>query len=353
MNHRIGDGSEYDNDITLIEDYIQLLKENNPNSLLSNQFKHYFISKIFSYWRKLEIYLLNGADNGLITSIVYQHDIDVKKNTQIILNNLDYYRSKLFDMVNNLNNEYDYLKIVKIFIYIAKLNCSDITEDIQLPEFFDDSTLILANDDGLFTFNTWLYAFFEDLDLVGFTSEIAYFDGYYGCSMDMFYHDIAHISTINSFREHKYYPIYKNVYYTLLNSPKLSKMEKELYIIFLWIIIHEIAQYSIYINLSDPIDVSIKNFLSGVNDDELAGISTECGKLLPLILTDENITKSIIYFNSLINEGFWKKYYINPAIFDQYYHNFFESVINKNITISHQYIFLSLVYFFTNIQNFL
>lgn len=361
VKHRIGNNSPYDADMDLIEMYIKYA--NNSNNLhLMLEIKKYYISRALHYWSKLEEYL--KQDTSSINSTMRNPN---GKNT--IVNNLLNYRDKFLDMIDDLENNFNIKKVMYIFKYIGSLNCfhepNNKLKDIsitymenELKQYNIDSNRIfpLVNDNGEFAFNTWLYAFFENIDLVGFTSEDASYDGESGCSLDMYVHDLQHINDIY----YKYnknsnkYNIYKNIYYNILQSDGLTSREKELYIFILWIIIHEITQP---INLNKSIeDIILKIHMWTYTSSAPLIINTEFQKYANLLLTDINLHNAFYILNSILttmHDNIDNIYTYNIEIIKYDSHSILTYIHTRDISILNynQYMILALVHFLIYIKD--
>ena len=204
----------------------------------------------------------------------------------------------------------------------------------------------LVNDNGVFSLNTWLYAFFENVDLVGFTAKSSEFDGNIGCSLDMFNHDLDHLTeSINIEKYSDEFQTYKYIYYNILNSDFLIKEQKELYILILWIIIHE---YVFDIKFDDPIEKSLKTFISWSYDDIAGEYSvSEFIKYSHIILNNNNIANYMYYFENIqleTNNYSGKRYEVD-------FNNFLDSLVNRENLTNYNYMFLGIVYFFQDIKD--
>lgn len=158
-------------------------------------------------------------------------------------------------------NRYSYIDIKRIFELIANLFCLRIVLPLDfVPEDIDENnyissradvprqTFLLTNTTGWFYLNTYLYAFFEDVILLGLPAGNSEFDGKVGCPLTFVNHDVGHTVIV----KRKYYTqnengatlndlglFLKDIYYTIIYADDLSKDEKEACIFVLWYIIHE------------------------------------------------------------------------------------------------------------------
>jgi len=347
LQHRIGEGSSYDGDMDLIESYIKYA--NNPtDELLIAEIRAYYMSRALHFWQQLKEFLHEGNEMG------HEHQLNhVSNSNEIILENFEYYEKIFFDMLNDLNNDFNIIKCTKLFIYIGMLSCYNMkmSLDERYKHFLFyklnfNRIFPLVNDNGVFSLNTWLYAFFENVDLVGFTAKKSEFDGNIGCSLDMFSHDLDHLTeSIDIEKDSDEFQTYKYIYYNILNSDYLSKEQKELYILILWIIIHE---YVFDIKFDDPIENSIKTFISWSYNDAAGEYSvSEFIKYSHLLLTSENIENSVYYFENIQLETdsySGERYGID-------FLNFLDSLVNRENLRDYNYMFLGIVYFFKDIKD--
>jgi len=141
-------------------------------------------------------------------------------------------------------------QLEKKFTVISGLICLDPnaimtkinpTTRIKFPDNY--KTYLFPNDIGVFGFNTYLYAFFSEIVLIGIPNNLAEYDNVIGCPLSFMSHDYGHA---NSFLLHKMIKKsdmtnMRNIYYNILNSDYSTKF-KELLILVLWYLIHEIGK---------------------------------------------------------------------------------------------------------------
>ena len=370
MIHIIGEKSEYDEDMNLIESMIQFTENNNNTD--GNFIKSYYINSLNKYWDNFIKYLNNDLffkdKNNIFKRIDYI--INLNANGAIEINKVfcDILR-ELVDYVDNIyernfneicsseaillsfikrrcNPEYDsiieylyekypniknhitntektilgrratydelykyslfknkakrkYLqknikyyndifikkykeiynsdlnmdKIINLFIYIAGLFClapmdgNTIKNDQNINNILKyNKNFIIANDTGFFSYNTWLYSFFNGINLIGTSSGLAHYDGNTECAMWMLYHDLLHYKDIYNSYNNIFVKIYEYIWYIILNS-KISKLEKELNIYILWIDLHETYKDNkIYLHnfIYDDFDYIFKIYLKRI-----------------------------------------------------------------------------------------
>lgn len=227
-----------------------------------------------------------------------------------IIDYFDEYELEYQRLVEDIRNTtfFDPKKIFELFYYIGKLNCL-YHRDKPKPDYNEnDHYFCMVNDNGIFALNTWLYAHFENVQLVGFTSKRSYFDGIEGCSIDMTDHDTSHIILdIGKNSEEKNIEA-KYIYYQILNHP-LTTLQKELYILVLWIMVHEDMKLRSLI--PQKINPIISDFINMFTIDVgLISLQDEFTKFA-FLYTEELIQSflalDIILSNSEITEAIQKK----------------------------------------------
>lgn len=346
INHRIGNGSSYDGDMDLIESFVKFTKEPD-NVLLSMQLNSYYISRALSYWDTLKKYLIQ---DNIIELNNYSGNKNDRINLKIILDRMDEYETKFIQMIDDTGRFFNNEEFIKIFTYIGRLNCLIPTVDNlnQNFGFIPDigKTFLILNDNGAFSLNTWLYSFFEGIDLAGFTSREAEFDGEVGCSIDMFEHDTSHLrNSIFPKKGTDEFITMKIIYYNIINSPRLSKMEKELYILVLWMIVHE---YVDPVNFTQTFEGIIQKFITWSYADTAAeGQMPEFIKFSHILLNENNVNDAIYYFNNFKFSG-------HPVLkkpFTRDFSNFIDSLENRDNLIDYHYMFLALVYVVKDLKN--
>ena len=153
------------------------------------------------------------------------------------------------------NGMLDKAKVNEIFSYLARLACLDIGLSKQygtgiprrssIPNY--EGIYLLTNTIGDFGFNTWLYAFLQNIDLVGIPSDNQAYDDMQGCPGSFLFHDLEHLRIINerSIRTDGF-KTSRKIYHTIITSD-ISKHLKELLILALWFELHEtIRRENIY-----------------------------------------------------------------------------------------------------------
>ena len=121
---------------------------------------------------------------------------------------------------------------------------------------------IITNGTGLFALNTWLYLFFGNINLLGTSIRDTTADGIKSCAWNMLAHDELHTIIINMYMLNNDVILsYEKIYYNILNSEDLDTNHKELFILFLFITIHEILSND-YSNFDENFNFLFKRYLN-------------------------------------------------------------------------------------------
>lgn len=264
QKHIIGDGSSYDSDMTIIESMIRA--KNKKDDIISQaSLFTYYISQIYNYWGNFKEIITTlkpvKTENPGWEQTIYENNNDQRK---YIIENLEYYEGRFLNLVNETQNSFEKTKkvnihdIFTIFNYIGALSClqtSPETIEFQNDEYELEEyrAFPFPNNTGLFGFNTYLHAFFNNILLVGVPKDnIAYYDNKSGCPLSFISHDFGHnyIMIYGRLLGAKTMGIkndvflddvfrYKQVYNVIINDIE-SRKSKELFILFIWIMIHEL-----------------------------------------------------------------------------------------------------------------
>lgn len=278
MSNYIGEGSSYDADMDLIESFVYHKK--NPRDLLANSsLFNYYISRVQAYWiitknfinkmynlliEKCPIDDFTSCYSRLSHTFMNENFPDHKGNfpqnidlglIKKIKENLEVYENKFLNLIRlkiekfQGNGYFETDDIIAIFDPIGVLMC------FQIPNFSEESRLSnkisrgiiypYPNNTGLFGFNTYLYALFNDVVLVGVPSHYSQYDGIPGCPSKFMLHDYSHNQTMEYGGIFQNIHKLKNIYHKIL-SGNLTKFMKELLVFVMWIEIHEIGKYLYY-----------------------------------------------------------------------------------------------------------
>lgn len=179
----------------------------------------------------------------------------------------------------------DRMLLLQIFEKLAKVFCLD--DEFESRYLFDNrvhtvNLYPLSTVTGIFGLNSFLYAYFNNLFLVGFPLSLSQYDTLYGCSfnpygkmniLQMFIslkfaqHDMNHyfgmLATKDSFDSNLLYHYYSHI----VNSTN-PVHEKEIVLFILFMIIHEYVPY--YNNIAKDINIvrhiAINEFIAFIDD---------------------------------------------------------------------------------------
>jgi hypothetical protein len=284
--------------------------------------------------------------DDFITETEKQHNVRYnKENSKYdnIINRLKYIKDNLKHYDEIFREQYNLLEqngkmnieeITRLFIFISRLNCfqmnvfegsyinyNNYNNNLTLEEKFftndnmnnllkklDEKTFLLTNNSGFFGYNTFLYAFFNGISLIGVPNKIQSFDDLKGCPIIFMNHDYWHNFSQSGGLLNLYKGDIKNmkhIYYSIINDDDLTKKEKELYILMLWLRIHEaIANDFIDYKLNiDGICKYIYGLFSETNLKVAIQSFTKMYKSFEkLVIDDNNIDYVILFINICISK---------------------------------------------------
>ena len=191
---------------------------------------------------------------------------DILNKYRIIFSyNIKDKRRYIKDNINKFNNKFsikyeeieksktiDNIKILRIFEYIN--NMFYFNFKYNKKNYPDNIKNYFIIDSYYFTFNTWLYSFFKNINLLYISTNISKNN-----ILDTYSINIEKIYNKNS--KYDKYHIYKNIWLNILNS-NLLKLEKELYILVIFILIYK----DIYIN-NFKSESQMYNYILNINLD--------------------------------------------------------------------------------------
>ena len=207
---------------------------------------------------------------------------------------------------NNLTLEEKFFTNDNMNNLLEKLSFSE--SSLELVKKLDEKTFLLTNNSGFFGYNTFLYAFFSGISLIGVPNKIQSFDDLKGCPIIFMNHDYWHNFSQSGGLLNLYKGDIKNmkhIYYSIINDDDLTKKEKELYILMLWLRIHEaIANDFIDYKLNiDGICKYIYGLFSEANLKVAIQSFTKMYKSFEkLVIDDNNIDYVILFINIFISK---------------------------------------------------
>lgn len=170
---------------------------------------------------------------------------------QVILTKYNDNTAKIIsEEIDEIEKEFIIERVQKLILFISSVFCLKQNPEKMLinppksistqPVLFGKSICYLVNDTGLFGFGTWLYAYCNGVDLVGFPNQYMEFD-FDGMSCPLIFaaHDFNHINLIKR-KKIKDNILTIDLYHKILEDTETTQLQKELLILSLWIQTHEI-----------------------------------------------------------------------------------------------------------------
>lgn len=281
----VGGDSSFDTDMDDIEKMVNFHKVGQQIDI--DCLYHYYVSTMLSYWVNLEEMVAFDDEDDLI-----DYFDELPQSGDYGISNIDNYRysesetgaqisyyqkgqswfkllqqkirpnmpefKKLFDgHVTNIKRIYNTLStdssseekhkliaaIMDCFKFMSVLMCGKrptSVDKISLKYIFDpDNTLLLyplVNKSGYHYYNSYLYAFINEINLLGFPVGPSFADGIHYCSFYFFRHDVSHTYGIHQNVDRR---MCEKYYSYIMKDKKLSRNRKEYILFTLWFIIHE------------------------------------------------------------------------------------------------------------------
>lgn len=323
LPHRIGGGSAYDTDMDIIEMFVESYQhpENETNQA---GVKLYYGGQLHVYWHVLKKYIFSAAPEQDIADGVLFNDFDpfqskvTENSKRLTLVELNKIRSawpqleKEFNqaVANIIAEKLNLESIWQIFYFMSKLFClknPDIPDDDMFhlikrvyqmnsgtddgfEEYYDrryNAFYPLTNNTGFFSVNTYVYSYLEGIDVVGVPSQVNDVEGERrSCAVPFIFHDIDHQFRMWQNLTDEDRAIYKEIHRKIINDSKLSIDEKELHILCMWMVLHEI--------LADPdhfyFDATSEMGLTNLTQSTIVEYGSEFVKFKPIFYTKETLT---------------------------------------------------------------
>jgi hypothetical protein len=281
--------NEYDADMMNVKMFVRSYQR--PDDVLA-QFAtfEFYIGSLINQWNATKEYINSDDFRNSKRSYIREHLNDYEMN---FLSQIEQAR-KQFDQ----NRIVDIINIYRIFKYISHVGCGE-TEienldlDIELiPEQLMDRLYPLPNTTGEFGINTYLYGLFEGIYLIGVPVRETYFDKVWGCPKEFINHDIDHSININyrTIEDPNKLETYRSIYDTIIHDKNLSSVEKQCFLMMLWVDIHEInfRLYQDLINGTFDSQSLIKAF-SLYNNGVDKSLDDSLRKFTQLTMTESNL----------------------------------------------------------------
>lgn len=264
MSHYIGDNSEFDIGMDIVE---IMIKYKNGDKNYENKLKNYYEEKLLRYINVIETLEYDQSsitfsylnDQSKKISIRFSKDYnkekykkitDIIKTYESIENYVETEVNKSLQIIkekyhNFLRKDSLSLKLIyEIVISVSDIFC--LNNKIQIVNNYlynydkdnnDKINLILIDDSGQFTYNTFLYAYINGVNLIGVPLLESFADGNLMCTLEFIEHDLEHLSAMEVYEISS--DKIKFIYYNIMDS-NYDKKQKELLLTGLFYICHEL-----------------------------------------------------------------------------------------------------------------
>lgn len=163
---------------------------------------------------------------------------------------------KVFDQVMRMHNQFitmeggkmDQRLLLEIFEILSRALC--LTDTQYFTRLIDDrvkdaNLFPFLSNTGHFGINSFLYAYFNGVFLLGFPISFSTYDNLYGCSYKFAEHDISHYHGMTAMANEKSFDFeLLKKYYSSVVSSGIETWEKELCLSVLFMSIHEYQGYT-------------------------------------------------------------------------------------------------------------
>lgn len=313
-NYRIG-SPDYDADMDIIEMFVQS-KQNPEDVTIQQRVQSYYIYSVSTYWDEIRKYVITGS--ALKEYQYHEHKTDTPGYTVEALHKHQNYIFKRIDEIQRQferTSRVDLISIGDLFGYMANISCLDTFAysepcDHKFSNWESNELRLtggivfpLPNGTGLFGLNTYLYAFFEQIHLVGIPIRFANFDGSTHCACDFVEHDFGHVETIEIIIATSRDAInqMKSFYDEMVTNSGYTIVQKECNVAVMWLRLHENKAESLegyeYYNIHHP-RIFLENFGYQFNELASAGtieeFRTEFLKFRAFTFSPENITSLLL-----------------------------------------------------------
>jgi hypothetical protein len=309
----IGNGSSFDLDMSIV---INMVKFHNgfANEDTIFALKSYYQSSLYSYWGVFKDFLINiDVDN------IKYRNLNLK-NLNNFIDNFEKYQEVFDNLMKSTfmqsSNESFLENLQKTFTFITKCFCLYLDDDEETKDLLNGyiwkpNYYPLPNGEGLFGLNTYLYAYFNNIYIIGVPNRIQNFDAVKNaCPARFSIHDIDHSNNILPIDEE-----YKLIYNKIINLDNDLTLEKEIHCLIMWVIIHEIGDVPEHIYQKNPKDV-VKILLDEVPEPVIVDFYREFIKYTPKILNRDSFNLLKAYFPEKDFDSFREKIYNGEYDYD-------------------------------------
>lgn len=255
--------NDYDADMDVVASFVRARLQ--PDNIIAHaSVVNYYISRMYNYW--LKIVDTNPMHGDYVVS--FTELMDNYQRTFAETKKLDVYQTN------------------QILYFLATLLCNKKPEDLLhiSPEIWT-YYYPLPNFIGIFGLNTYLYAYFHEVILIGFPNREVKYDNTRGCPSDFADHDYEHSDKVGALL---YSPsrIYLQKFYNFfIRDARYTQLQKMCLVYCTWFFIHEFGFGGVIdlitFRYSDVIRDVGKNFARETNKfADFTNTSKQSGKLV-------------------------------------------------------------------------
>jgi len=317
--------STSDSDMNLIEDIVNAYKYKENKAYQYTLFS-YYISRVYSYFLKAEKYI-----KGEKIKKDFEKIMNIGESFNIRMKVLDKFRTdfepnrlRFDELIEYTKNNFEKTNVCNpidfntIFYFIGSIFCLDLENDLSLDMYYASISkenrhrlYPLPNGTGLFSINSYMYALFEGVYLLGIPTKAAYFDGIFDCVGKFFLHDIVHSDNEIMIEKKMIIEEYKKLYIAIINDSEFSQEEKELHILVMWYLIHERANpyedpsvYDISVYISGE---GIQSLPFGIEEAVITDFLKDFKRFSSFTVNDDIIRIMTVGLNNYKNENYTYK----------------------------------------------
>lgn len=315
-NCRIGDGSLYDVDMDLIENLVKI-EHGVATPEVKRSVELYYESRMLSYWSHFHESVLGEKLSPLMDPKMggeldeklfyfnYQrrtrtpeendemHRREFEKNYEMVRREFHQYEKLYNHLMATFRSNPSLVNIQQMFTFLAGTYCFVPIDEID--ESLDRNSSMWGqnpsgsaqypypNGLGLFALNSYLFAAVHGVLLVGVPDRIQGFDGIVACPNSFMLHDLGHS------REISISDGIKDLYVKVMTNPDLSRLEKEIHCLILWMFIHETNSMPPGTTLDKFLKMKIPTDLYKFSIDHLREFAEEFVRFADMVVNDTTL----------------------------------------------------------------
>lgn len=257
--------SPYDQDRPLIDKFVEYIKNPENDDKAQWIFNYYsenlkiqiqnLIAYIFSSQADKDVEIkdayIGTPPSEMERRILEAADRDFARDLKNVRTKFQVYQDVFWNKMTEISQLWDSSgqqvvpleQIMRLYYYVSFVYCLVGPQGSYRRSFTLPLTKTKVNlfpyfeSQGLFGLNTYLYAMFNGVFLVGFSPKITNYDLLTTCPEHFTHHDFFHADVINKYGNLN--PRIEKLYYSIINHPDMMLEERDLHIFVMWFIIHE------------------------------------------------------------------------------------------------------------------